>query len=148
MRKVDICITNHIPRIAQAPRTPSLTGSISVYRGRGFVVLLQLLHWVTIRSLDLGTADGVHKDLHACACHYVGSISRFPRFVLWPDGPRKNNSWGGTPQTPLFGFINKSEVAGNIKDRNFGIITTDHFPASPGSGRGRSIIYWQGAGAG
>ena len=107
-------------------------------------MLLQLLNRVTIRSLDLGTANSVHKDLHACARHCVGSISRFPSFVLKAgQAKKKNNSWGGTPQTPLFGFINKSEVAGNIKDRNFGIITTDQgaHASRCSDGAARRLIY-------
>ena len=101
----------------------SLTGSLSVP-----LILAQQMACTKICTLARVIVLEVYLD--------------FQDLSSRPDRPRKNNSWGGTPQTPLFGFINKSEVAGNIKDRNFGIITTDHFPASPGSGRGRSIIYW------
>lgn len=65
-------------------------------------MLLQLLDRVTIGSLDLGTADGVHKDLHACACHCVGSISRFPSFVLMAGQATKKIIPGGVPPRPPF----------------------------------------------
>ena len=70
-------------------------------------MFLKFLNGVAVSTLDLSTANSVHKNLKGCATHCVPSIltigSICPR---WPDRPREKYGYrGDTPRTPRSGII-------------------------------------------